>query len=187
MRLAVEFQLLTAQRPGAVHGARWDEIDRERGTWTVPPERMKRSMRSHWADLPNVVPLSAQALDVLARAHKLSGSSPFVFPGRKPEKPWSETAIDHEIHRPTTLALLRAQGVERFNLHDLRRTATTLMTAAGTPPHVVDRVLGHVPSGVTAEHYDQYQYAREKREALDALGARVAALRKQGKRRGRRR
>jgi integrase len=176
MPLALELQLLTAQRPGAVDGARWDEIDRKRGTWTVPAERMNRQRVSHWADLPNVVPLSAQALAVLERAQALSGDSPFVFPGRDPKKPWSETAIDHEIHRDTMLAKLREQGVGRFNRHDLRRSATTILAAAGIAPHVIDRVLGHVPSGITAEHYNIHSYDAEARAALDVLGARVAEL-----------
>ena len=46
----------------------------------------------------------------------------------------------------------------------------------GVAPHVVDRVLGHVPTGVTAEVYNLYEYSTEKRSALDALGERVAAL-----------
>jgi integrase len=176
MKLAIEFQLLTAQRPGAVNGARWDEIDRKRAMWTVPAARMKRSKRSHWADLANVVSLSPQALAVLEKAYALSGDSPYVFPGREAGKPWSDTAIDHEIHRKQTLAKLKEHGVERFNLHDLRRTATTIMAEAGIAPHVVDRVLGHVPSGVTAEHYNLYEYSAEKRAALEALGTRVAEL-----------
>lgn len=176
MKLAIEFQLLTGQRSGAVHNALWDEIDFERRTWTVPPERMKRSQRSHWADLPNVVPLSEQALAVLEQARAPSGDSKFVFPGRDAGRPWALTSINQEIHRNTTLARFREQGVQRFNLHDLRRTATTLMAQLGTAPHVLNHVLGHVPSGVTAEHYNIYEYSAEKRQALDALGARVAEL-----------
>jgi integrase len=174
MKLAIEFQLLTAQRPGAVNGALWDEV--KSGVWTVPAERMKRMRSSPWADLPNVVPLSEQALAVLEKARALSGDSEFVFPGRDAGKPWSDTAIDHEIHREQTLAKFREHGIERFNLHDLRRTATTIMARLGIAPHVLDRVLGHVPRGVTAEHYDLYEYSAEKRAALVALGASVARL-----------
>jgi hypothetical protein len=50
------------------------------------------------------------------------------------------------------------------------------MAERGIAPHVIDRVLGHVPSGVTAEVYDRWEYGPEKRAALDALGARVAEL-----------
>jgi integrase len=176
MKLAMEFQLLTAQRPGAVRGALWFEIDLEKRTWTVAAERMKRRKQGDWADLPNVVPLSTQALAVLERARTLSGDSDFLFPGRDPKKPWSPEAIDHELHRDATLKKLKEHGVGRFNLHDLRRTATTIMTGSGVAPHIVDRVLGHVPQGVTAEVYDQYEYSPEKRAALDTLGVRVAAM-----------
>ncbi len=178
MKLAIEFQTLTAQRPGAVRGARWAEIDRKRRTWTIPPERMKRMKASPWSDLPNVVPLSVEALAVIECAGALSGESPYLFPGRDPEKPWSDTAIDHELHRETMLAMLKERGVERFNLHDLRRTATTILASLGTMPHIVDKLLGHVPEGVTAEVYDVYEYLTEKRSALEALGARVAKMKR---------
>jgi integrase len=180
MKLAIEFQLLTAQRPGAVRGARWSEIGKK--IWTVPPERMKRMVNSPWADLSNVVPLSVEALAVLEKARALSGESPFVFPGRDDKKPWSPEAIDHELHREAMLASLKAEGVARFNLHDLRRTSVTVMAGLGVMPHVIDRILGHVPAGVTAEHYNIHEYVTEKRAALEKLGKRVAAM-KRGKRR----
>jgi len=147
----------------------------------VPAERMKRQRGSQWERLTHVVPLSSQALEILDEAHRYSGDSPFVFPGRVTDRPWIATAIDHEIHRPQTLAKLREHGVERFNLHDLRRSAVTIMTAVGVTPHIVERVLGHVPSGVVAEHYDLYSYYPEMREALQMLGAAVDTL-KAGKR-----
>jgi integrase len=55
---ALEFTILTAARTGEVLGARWDEIDFDTATWTVPAGRMK-SGRQH------TVPLSAQALKLL--------------------------------------------------------------------------------------------------------------------------
>ena len=49
--LAFEFLVLTACRSGEVRGARWDEVDADTATWTVPPTRMK-------AKLEHRVPLS---------------------------------------------------------------------------------------------------------------------------------
>lgn len=72
-RLALEFLILTACRSGEVRGALWSEFDLGSGTWTIPAERMK-SGREHR------VPLSPQALDVLARARACANSSALVFP-----------------------------------------------------------------------------------------------------------
>jgi integrase len=56
--LALEFTILTAARSGEVRGARWNEIDLDAATWTVPGERMK-------AGKEHRVPLSGAALAVL--------------------------------------------------------------------------------------------------------------------------
>ncbi len=42
-RLALEFVALTVARSGEVRGARWEEVDLEAATWTVPADRMKAS------------------------------------------------------------------------------------------------------------------------------------------------
>jgi integrase len=58
-----------------------------------------------------------------------------------------------------------------WTLHDLRRTAKTLMSRAGVRPDISERVLGHIIGGVEGV-YDRYEYIVEKREAL----ARLATL-----------
>lgn len=55
---ALEFSILTASRASMVRGAKWSEIDFERGVWKISAERMKMR-RDH------VVPLSRQAIDLI--------------------------------------------------------------------------------------------------------------------------
>ena len=64
-KLALTFLVLTATRSAEALEARWDEIDLDAGVWTIPPTRAKQK-REHR------VPLSKQALEVLAEARKLS-------------------------------------------------------------------------------------------------------------------
>ncbi len=70
---ALDFLILTAARSGEVTGARWDEINFEEATWTVPPERMK-AKREHR------VALSPAAIDLLHKLPREDGSD-FVFIG----------------------------------------------------------------------------------------------------------
>jgi integrase len=42
---ALEFLALTAARSGEVRGARWDEVDFDKGIWTVSADRMKMSRK----------------------------------------------------------------------------------------------------------------------------------------------
>ena len=57
-----------------------------------------------------------------------------------------------------------------WRLHDLRRTARTLMSRAGVPSDHAERVLGHALPQIRGV-YDKYGYLPEKREALEKLAA----------------
>jgi Arm DNA-binding domain/Phage integrase family len=61
-----------------------------------------------------------------------------------------------------------------WTIHDLRRTARTLMTQAGVDPDHAERALGHTIGGVRGV-YDRHAYRKEKRAAFEALAARVKA------------
>ena len=80
-RLAMKLMALTFVRTGELIGAKWEEIDTEEARWNIPAERMK--MRT-----PHIVPLSRQALDVLASLREL-GQSDWVFPGERRGRPIS--------------------------------------------------------------------------------------------------
>ena len=60
------------------------------------------------------------------------------------------------------------EPLPNWTLHDLRRTAKTLMVRAGVRPDISERVLGHVIAGVEGT-YDRHTYADEKRDALEKL------------------
>ena len=71
--------------------------------------------------------------------------------------------------------ILRANATGRFGIpswsaHDLRRTALTGMARLGVAPIVLGHVANHrttTRAGVTLSVYSQYDYNREKRQALD--------------------
>ena len=54
-------------------------------------------------------------------------------------------------------------------LHDLRRTARTLMAKIAVPDHIAERTLGHQLQGVQAV-YNRHSYFEEKSNALQQLG-----------------
>src|SRR6202034_1956834 len=63
-------------------------------------------------------------------------------------------------------------GITDWRIHDLRRTASTLMTRAGVSPDHVERCLGHLIGGVRGV-YNRHAYIDEKREAFERLAALV--------------
>jgi integrase len=161
IRLALKFQLVTAQRKGEVIGAVWEEFDFDEKVWTLPAERSKNK-------LPHRVPLSPLALAVLDEiGRKKTG---WLFPSPRTEDPITGPAVAHAVRKNRDFL-----GIGDTTPYDLRRTAASQMTSIGIGRLVVSKILNHAEPGVTAV-YDRHSYDGEKRAALDAWGTRLAAI-----------
>jgi integrase len=68
-----------------------------------------------------------------------------------------------------------AQNTDGWCAHDLRRTFATRNNAMGVPPYIVEKMLNHSFDGVMAV-YNQATYDAERRQALEAWSAWLAAL-----------
>lgn len=71
-RAALIFLILTATRSGEVRGATWNEIDFQKGLWTIPATRMKM-------DIAHRVPLSTHMLDLLENQKKYGLHEELIF------------------------------------------------------------------------------------------------------------
>jgi integrase len=150
----LKFLLLTGQRRDEVAGMVRAEVDGD--LWTLPAARNK-SKRDH------VVPLSPAAKALLdAQPEQGKAGLYFTSNGRTPFQGWTKKKDE----------LDRLSGVTGWTLHDLRRTAKTLMTRAGITQFHADRVLGHVIPGVGGV-YDRHDYLKEKRAALETLATAI--------------
>jgi integrase len=160
----VKFLLLTAQRLRMVSNLPWSEIESDK--WLVPRQRNK-------VGLDHLVPLTTTASALIAPSGK-----GYVFSSDGGKTPFSgfsksKAALDRKLAeiRKTT----GRKPMEHFTFHDLRRTARSLMSRAGVSSDHAERVLGHVIGGARAV-YDRYQYADEKRDALEKLDALVERI-----------
>jgi integrase len=159
--------LLTAQRRDEVVRMSHKEIGAD-GIWTIPAERYKTKR-------PNFVPLSKAALLVIREQPKHDDCE-YVFPSRA-KTPYSGFSKSKAKLDEAVLAAMKqakkgtnVEPIPNWTLHDLRRTAKTLMARAGVRPDISERVLGHVIAGVEGT-YDRHSYADEKRDALEKLAA----------------
>ena len=165
--------LLTAQRRHEVAHMSRKEIGSD-GIWTIPPERYK-------AKRPNFVPLSKAALAVIA-AQPNHDNCDYVFPSRA-NTPYSGFSKSKAKLDKAVFAAMKNRAkkgakvgpIPNWTLHDLRRTAKTLMARAGVRPDISERVLGHVIAGVEGT-YDRHSYANEKRDALEKLAAQIERI-----------
>jgi integrase len=133
-RLALEWLILTGTRSQEVRLATWDEFDLEARLWTIPAQHMKRS-KAH------IVPLSAEALAVLAKADALQlEGTDVIFPG----------AAGKPMSAMTRLKVLRDMS-ERAHVHGYRSTFTDWAANHGVADAVVEAALAHkTPDAVQA-------------------------------------
>jgi integrase len=150
----VQFLLLTCARRSEAAAMTWDEIAGD--DWTLPAARNKVKM-----DL--IRPLSPMAQTVLAKLPHI-GKRRFVF----------TTGSDRPLGGFTKFksAFDKACGVTGWTLHDLRRTARSLMSRAGVASDHAERCLGHVIGGVRGT-YDRHEYHAEKQLAFEALATQI--------------
>jgi integrase len=155
----VKVLLLTAQRREEVSRMHWREI--EDGAWTIPSERAKNG-------IANAVPLTYAVKALLgdrAKGHVFSTDA-----GKTPFSGFSKAkrALDEKIAELRKAD--KREPMPHWVLHDLRRTARSLMSRAGVPSDIAERVLNHIIAGVRGV-YDRHAYLAEKRDALERLAA----------------
>lgn len=161
LRLAVKFMLLTMVRKSEFTQAKWDEVNFETAVWTIPKERMK-------AGRPHNVYLSQQALDILVAFKTCYGASPYLHPGRyESDFPMSHGTLNRLIVAGTEVIVSRDEEFEPFTVHDLRRTASTLLHEAGYNTDWIEKCLAHEQRGVRAV-YNKAEYAEQRRAMLQA-------------------
>lgn len=152
--------ILTAARNSEVRRMEWREVDLIEGVWTLPATRAKNG-RERLIYLP---PGAQGILDSLYPFR-----SGLVFP---------DAPID--LVKYVVRSCKRA-GVKGITVHDLRRTAATLLAAFGTPRVVLKLILGHTDNDITAI-YDRHAYNREQSQALRKLDEEIRSeLATQGK------
>jgi integrase len=163
--------LLTATRRS--EGADMSTTELEGELWTIPKERYKTG-------LDHVVPLSAPASKLIATAapDKPAKNAHFVFSTTSGAKPFSGFSKAKRELDKVIADIREREGrlpMEDWTLHDLRRTARTLLARAGVRDDIAERCLGHVIKGVE-KVYNRYAYLDEKRAAFEALAALVSRI-----------
>jgi integrase len=162
----VKTLLLTATRRNEAADMHTSELDGD--VWLIPGARYKTK-------LDHVVPLSAMAREAISEVPKKAS---FVFSSTSGTKAFSGFSKS-KIELDKVISDIRAKDgrepIANWTLHDLRRTARSLMSRARVPTDHAERALGHVMGGVR-ETYDRYEYLEEKRQAFDALAALISRI-----------
>ena len=158
----VRLLLLTAQRRDKVVTMKWTDI--ENGVWTISSAPREKGTAGK-------LRLPTEALAIIDAQDKIEGND-FVFAASRGDGPLSG-------YNKRKAAFDEACGVTGWVLHDLRRTARSLMSAVGVPNDIAERTLGHTIGGVRGV-YDRHEYLEEKSAALAKVAAKIKAIVKKG-------
>jgi integrase len=161
-RAALQLSALVFQRPGNVRMAAWDEIDLEAGMWTIPAEKLMRTVHGKANGRPHFVPLAPQAVDVLRELKPLTGHGHYVFPSLLTgERPMSENAVRAALRRT-------AYANEEMTAHGFRAMARTLIVERlpGISPDVIEAQLAHGKSGPLGTAYDRAEFMEQRRQMM---------------------
>jgi integrase len=161
-RLALEGELLSAlatrmlaytwTRTQELRFMEWAEIEGD--LWRIPKGKMKRR-KDH------LVPLTTQALDVLAKMRARSRGSVYVFP--------AEHRLDRPMSENTVLFLLYRMGYKcRMTGHGFRSIASTWANERGFNKDAIERQLAHSPDDKVRSAYNRAEYLPERRVILQA-------------------
>ncbi|MGO8922083.1 MAG: tyrosine-type recombinase/integrase [Xanthobacteraceae bacterium] len=145
-----QFLLLTAGRRDEVASMQRSQLEGDE--WVLLDENNKGKV--YFAR-----PLPKAALAILARQPR---NGPYVFGSDDQSRPFrSFSRLKADVDEAT--------GVREWKLHDLRRTARTLMARAGVPKDDAERCMGHAVGSKVSRIYDRWEYPKERRRAYQKL------------------
>ena len=159
--------MLTGARSGEAWVATWDEIDVQGQVWRIPSERLK-------AGVEHRVPLSVQALDILAQAYTLRDESGLLFPSPlKAGSPMSDMTLT-KILRSTGLA-------ERATVHGFRSSFKNwTLEQTETFWAVSEAALAHTLGNSTEQAYARSDLFERRRAWMQLWADNLAGCRATG-------
>jgi integrase len=156
VKLAFEFLILAATRTSEVLQARWDEIDTDAGTWTIPTERMK-------ANREHRVPLSARCMEILDEARAIADGGSFVFPGQSSDRPLSNMCFHMALRRMDRTDCTPHGFRSSFMDWAAERT--------NVPREVCEAALAHTLRDKTEAAYNRTDLFEQRRGLMDSWAA----------------
>ena len=147
--------LLTLTRKSELRLAEWKHVNFEASEWLIPAENTKTNAE-------HIVYLSTQAAEMFRELRLLACGSGYALPGKSSlRKPLHESSLNAALERVTF-------NIPDFTIHDLRRTASTILHGNHFQPDVIEIALGHKIAGIRGV-YNVAEYAAERSTCCNGL------------------
>ena len=152
---ALKLAPLVFVRPGELRRAEWAEFDTSAREWRIPAEKMK--MRE-----PHIVPLSDQALAIVAALQPVTGAGKYLFPSlRTGDRCMSENTVNAALRR-------LGYASDEMTGHGFRSMATTLLNEQGWNRDAIERQLAHAERDQVRAAYNRAEHLPERRKMMQA-------------------
>lgn len=171
----------TAQKSGSV---KLGFVDLAARSWYLPTTK---NQRDHTIHLSDFALQQFTELEALREGDQATGAPvAWVFPDTRATGPVciksfgkqladrQRSADERMMNRTRAVDSLALAG-GRWTAHDLRRTASTLMSQLGISNDAINECLNHIKQGMSGV-YIQDRRELEQVRAFDALGARLAGI-----------
>jgi integrase len=163
-KISLQLILLTLVRKSELLLAKRKDLHLDEAEWHIPEENSETGK-------PHIVYLSRQAVLLFKELLTLAGNSEWVLPGRGSlTKPFAHNALNKALK-----VALQGQEIPAFTIHDLRRTASTLLHEKGWASDVVEKALNHTIGGVRGV-YNRAEYSEQRKAMLQAWADAIDAL-----------
>jgi len=163
VKCGLKFAALTMLRPCNIRFLRWEYVDIEERLITIPDDAMKKGK-------PHKVPLSHQALAILADIKPITGRLGFVFwsaRGQQTGKPMSENTLNQAIIRVKDTRTGKPLGRGIMTSHGVRHTASTLLNEMRRfSPDAIELQLAHVNADRIRAIYNKAELMPERFEMM---------------------
>ncbi|UCV15526.1 tyrosine-type recombinase/integrase [Quatrionicoccus australiensis] len=152
VKCALEIAPRVFTRPGELRKAEWASFDLDKAEWRYFVTKTKTE---------HLVPLASQVVAALRELHALTGHGRYVFPGRDPQKPMSDAAVN---------AALRRMGYDtktEITGHGFRAMARTILhEELHQKPEVIEHQLAHQVSDALGTAYNRTKFLKERKAMM---------------------
>lgn len=159
IRTALALSPLLFQRPGEICSMEWAELDLEKGLWIIPASKKKeRNTRSQ----DHMVPLSAQALALLADLYALTGKRRYVFSNQRDP---SKHIVTESLNK--ALRNLGYNTRTQHTAHGFRATARTILEEnLDFPIAIIEQQLGHMVRDHQGRAYNRTKHLDKRSKMM---------------------
>jgi len=164
IKAALKLLPLVMLRPSELSNAEWSEFDLDAATWLIPAERMKMKGA-------HIVPLSTQAVTILAAMREISGNYQYVFPNRRRcVAPMNRTSL------PNALERIGFKGKQ--TAHGFRATAKTILEEQlGFDPRFTEMSLAHAVKDPNGNAYNRSAFLSQRASMMQVWADYLDGLR----------